>query len=445
MALIALIGRPNVGKSALFNRLAGEPKAIVSETAGTTRDRLFVDLLIGQQHCTLVDTGGLTLAGPADELEKNLVEQTNLAIAAADIILLVVDAQTGTTSDDLNIARRLHKIHKPVLVLINKCDNEQQALESYTFADLGIEELYPVSASHGRGLTQVKKKLAELLPPAEEELPTATDTPPTGWRVALIGKPNVGKSSIINALLQENRLLVSPVAGTTRDATEHQLTFNNQVYTFIDTAGLKRPGSLRDPLDKYAYLRSLRAVERADIVLLTVDGSVGIEKMDQSSAQYALEAGKSLIIVINKWDLVRTHETNPAEYREFIYQTMPYLKWAPIVCVSAKQGSYLSEIFPMLEIVQAERHKRLTTGDLNRFLRQVIYKHAPTGRGATPPKIYYATQVSANPPHFVFFVNRATSFHFSYRRYLMNELRAQYGFLGTPLIIDYKNRSEKEL
>lgn len=437
LPLVALIGRPNVGKSALFNRLTGDQRAIVSDIAGTTRDRLFGIVKRKQQAFTLVDTGGLTL-DTTTEIETNLAAQTRLAIADADLVILVVDVKTPLTHEDEKIWRDLVRAGKNPLLVVNKCDNEREKMDSVEFYRLGAEELFPISVSHDLGTNELLSAIFERLPAELEEEEKTEET----IKLVFLGKPNVGKSSLVNALLGEPRLLVSNVAGTTRDATDHDLTFQNQSFRLLDTAGLRQRGRVAG-LEKYSALRSLRALERADIGLLVLDAEVGIEKTDLSASQYILEANKSLIIVVNKWDLAREKVTME-EYEKFLRQRLRYLSWAPIVFVSAKDNWHLTDLLTTAQTVYNERHRRLTTSELNRFLREAVYNHAPSGKHRSPPKVYYATQTDVNPPHFVFFVNDAKSFHFSYRRYMINKLREKYGFSGTPLLVDYKGKKDVE-
>ncbi len=440
--VVALVGRPNVGKSSLFNRMVGERRAIVEAQPGTTRDRIYGEVEWDGRFFKLVDTGGLlpddllaTLA-PRETAEA-VKRQVQLAIEEADVIVLVVDAEAGLTPWDAEIAEGLRTSGKPVVVAANKADTPDRRLAAVEFFALGLGEPLAVSALHGIGVGDLLDRVLQLLPAegaeegAEEEI-----------RLAIVGRPNVGKSSLVNALLGEERVAVSPVPGTTRDVVDTPVEFEGRRILLLDTAGIRRRGRIEPGLERYAVLRAQRALERAHMALLMVDAGEGVVAQDAHIAGYVLEAHCSVIVLLNKWDLVpkdqRTDRLRQAQ------ETLYFLSFAPFLPVSAKTGYHVGRILPLVVQVYDERRRRVPTAELNHLLREALQRHAPPTKPGKWVKFYYAAQVEVDPPTFVFFVNDPELVHFSYVRYLENQIRERYGFMGTPLKLVLKPRREKE-
>ncbi|HXF69189.1 MAG TPA: ribosome biogenesis GTPase Der [Thermoflexus sp.] len=454
--MVALVGRPNVGKSSLFNRLIGQRLALVDERPGTTRDRLHGEVIWNGFAFTLVDTGGLEVlppkaeAGlrPAQPLAEDSASfipqiraQAEIAIAEADVLVMVVDVQAGLTAADEAVAEVLRRTQKPVLVAANKADNAAQREAAVEFYRLGLGEVYPISALHGTGISELLDAIVATLPglaEVEEE---------EGIRIAIVGRPNVGKSSLLNAILGEERAIVSPIPGTTRDAIDTPIEWEGKKIVLIDTAGIRRRGQIQPGVERYSVLRALRAIQRSDIVLLVLDAKEGVTHQDAVIGGMAVEEARSVILVVNKWDLMLDERgrprVKPEEFVQHIRQTMKFLDYAPIRFVSAKTGYGVPALLPLALQVYQERHARLSTSELNRLIREAMEEHPPPTRKGKPLKIYYVTQARTDPPTIVFFVNDADLVHFSYERYLENRIRARYPFTGTPLRLVFRGHERE--
>ncbi|MBE7553833.1 MAG: ribosome biogenesis GTPase Der [Anaerolineales bacterium] len=454
--IVALVGRPNVGKSTLFNRLVGQRKAIVEDLAGTTRDRLYGDADWAGRDFIVVDTGGLEFdAAPLREREgevtgfqagvasrlflREIREQAEIAIAEAEVIVLLVDAEAGLTSSDQDVAALLRRTDKPVLLAVNKADNLKRRNEAVDFYALGLGDPIPVSALHGTGTGDLLDAIVEALPPVEAE----DEAEDEAIKIAILGRPNVGKSSLLNHLLGEERVIVSDVPGTTRDAIDMQIEYEGLSLVLIDTAGIRRRGKIEVGVEKYSFLRSLKAVSRADVCLLLIDATDMVTAQDAHIAGYILEEAKSVVVIVNKWDLVEKDTNTINEFTARIRNELKFLDYVPVLFISAKTGQRVPKVLPLALQVQEERLRRIPTGELNRLLREAIAKNPPKGAQRQRLKFFYMTQAGVDPPTFVFFVNDRTLVHFSYERYLENVLREQYGFLGTPLKLVFRSRGEK--
>jgi GTP-binding protein len=448
--VVALVGRPNVGKSTLFNRLAGEPLAIVDDTPGTTRDRILTEAEWNGREFHIIDTGGIDPStggkeplsiGSADFI-REIREQAALAIDAADVVLFITDASSGVTPADMEVARILRKSQKvvegqeipPILLVVNKADNAELRTNAAQFYELGLGDPYPISAVHGTGTGDLLDALVESFSPEEKEIVDES------VKIAIVGKPNVGKSSLLNKLMGEERAIVSPIPGTTRDAVDTQLTFQDIPITLIDTAGIRRRGKIDRGVEKYSVIRSLRAIERCDVALLVIDATVGISAQDAHIAGFILESWKSTVVVVNKWDAVEKDTYTMNSYTEKIQQELNFLSYVPIMFISAKTGQRVDQVLPMALKVQEERLLRLTTGQLNRVLHNAQDEHAATSRTGRNLRLYYGTQVRTDPPTFMIYVNDPKLAHFSYLRYLENQLRKEFPFTGTPIRIVLKPR-----
>ncbi|PIV90035.1 ribosome biogenesis GTPase Der [Candidatus Gracilibacteria bacterium CG17_big_fil_post_rev_8_21_14_2_50_48_13] len=461
--VIAIVGRPNVGKSSLFNRYAGASRAIISDVAGTTRGS--VDGLVrkkGMPVFLMVDTAGIMAidddSTPEKVLEQRVQEQVRYAIEHADVLLYLVDGQhPDSASVDMEAAQLVRRSKRPYLFVANKCDNEAMVRDSVELTRLGLGMPLPISVSHKRGLDDLDDALKEIFSQHDLVSDEEEEREELFARIALVGTPNVGKSALFNALVGEEKVIVSDVPGTTRDSHDTFLTREEKIYKLVDTAGIKRRGRIDQGIETFSLLRTQRAIARADVCLLVIDAARGITKQDMHVVEYVLEEKKGLIIVVNKWDLIKTYDDLPEDLRAarirvpdlmeqyiaFLRFKFPFLPWASVVFTSAKMGRNVQQVFPQVEKVMASREMRLATGPLNTFLSFVIEKHKPTGTKAYIPRIQYATQVGVHPPHFVFFVNDKEFFHFSYARYLENSIREKYGFEGTPIIIELKNKKKK--
>ncbi len=441
--VVAIVGRPNVGKSTLFNRLTGRRIAIVEDIPGTTRDRLYANTEWNGVPFILVDTGGLEIAREKEPLAIASAQYIDLiraqaqkAIEEADLILFVVDVLDGPTAADKDIADILRRSRKPVLLVANKADNEKRQEAAVEFYELGLGEPIPVSAIHGLGIGQLMDEVVKLLPKTEAE------PEPEAVKVAIVGRPNVGKSSILNRILGEERVIVSEIPGTTRDAIDTYLEWEGHPLILIDTAGIRRKGKIEPGLEKYSVLRALQAISRSDVSLLVIDGAEGVTSQDAHIAGYILEENKSVIVVVNKWDLVPKRPGIKSEYEKAVRVELRFLDYVPILFVSAKTGEGIDQIIPTVLRVQEERLVRISTGKLNRLIQEAIRAHAPPSKAGRSLKIYYVTQTSVSPPTFVFFVNDPELLHFSYERYLENAIRKHYPFVGTPLKFIFRKRGE---
>ena len=437
--VIAIVGRPNVGKSTLFNKLIGERRSIVEDTPGVTRDRIYSETEWCGKRLVVIDTGGIE-PKTDDIILKQMRFQAEVAIESADVIVFMCDVRTGLTADDRDIAIMLQKSGKPIIPCINKCDSVGALpFEFYEFYELGFEvEPIAVSSVHGSGT-------GDLLDAVLDALPTEIDDEDEdeGIKVAVIGKPNAGKSSIINKIIGQNRLIVSNIAGTTRDAVDTQLENEHGKFTFIDTAGIRRQSKINDKIEKYSVLRAHMAVERADVCLIMIDAGTGITEQDEKIAGIAHEAGKASIIVVNKWDSIEkdTHTVN--RFNESIRTALAYMPYAPIVYVSAITGQRVGTLFEHIKYVHNQTNTRISTGMLNELLAEATMKVQPPSDKGKRLKIYYMTQISVAPPTFVFFCNDVELFHFSYQRYLENYLRQTFGFSGTPIRIIVRQKGDQ--
>ena len=434
--IVAIVGRPNVGKSTLFNRLVGRRLAIVDEVPGTTRDRLYADAVWGGKRFTLVDTGGLELA-THDELIARVRAQAQLAIAEADVIIFMTDVMTGPTAGDEEVAEVLRRSAKPVLLAANKADNAALRQAAVEFYRLGLGDPYPISALHGTGVGDLLDRVVASLPAEveEEEIEAV--------RIAIVGRPNVGKSSLLNRILGYERAIVHEAPGTTRDAIDTFLEWEGRPVVLIDTAGIRRRGRIEPGVEKYSVLRALRAIDRADVVLLLIDATEGVTAQDAHIAGYVLEEAKGIVVVVNKWDLIRKDAHTKETYTQHVRASLRFLDYVPILFISALTGQGVGQVLPTALRVREERLVRIPTAELNRIIQDAVARHAPPSKAGKRLKIYYATQASVDPPTFVFFVNDPKLVHFSYERYLENQIREHYGFLGTPLKLSFRKRGRK--
>ena len=439
MPAVAIVGRPNVGKSTLFNKLAGERISIVEDTPGVTRDRIYYETSWNGRSFLLIDTGGIE-PKTNDTMLRYMRMQTEIAIDMADVIVYMTDCKTGLVADDREIAVMLKRSGKPVIPAVNKVDGVGELPpEFYEFYELGFRiDPIPLSSTHGTGTGDLLDAVVELLPPEDEQ----EDRDP-GIKVAVIGKPNAGKSSIINRILGEERLIVSEIAGTTRDAVDTRVENETGSYIFIDTAGIRRQSKVEDRVEKFSVLRAKMAVERADVCLIMIDAAEGVTEQDEKIAGLAHEAGKASIFVVNKWDLIDKDGTTVKKFEEEVYRHFAYMSYAPLLFVSAKTGQRVNRLFPLIGEVYAENSRRITTGVLNDLLNDAVIRVQPPSDKGRYLKLYYMTQTGINPPTFVIFCNSEALFHFSYRRYLENRLRETFGFRGTPVKLIIRQKGEE--
>ena len=467
---IAIVGRPNVGKSTLFNRIVGSRRAIVGDEPGITRDRLYGDTEWSGRRLRIVDTGGI-LPEEKDLIPSEIYRQARVALDQAAAIVMVVDGRSELAGPDLELVRLLRKVNRPLFLAVNKMDSEKQTTLLDDFHRLGIPEMFPISAEHGRGIDDLLDRVVEVLPaptptddteiieesqsePAEE----TDEKPPVEVKVAIIGHPNVGKSTLLNCLTSSDRAIVSPIPGTTRDAVDEVIEHNGRKFRFIDTAGIRRKGKTHLMAEKLSVVMARKHLEAADIALLVIDATEGVSQLDAAIAGYAHESGRSIIIVVNKWDLMisgqqragrptkadRMRATNrPGDrsaYEERLRYELKFLSYAPIAFISASTGNGTEKIFPLLEEVASERRKRVTTSQMNKFLEHVDFERASVPMKQRV-KILYMTQASVAPPSFVLFTNRNVKLHFAFQRFLENQIRAAFGFVGTPIWIKSKARN----
>jgi GTP-binding protein len=454
-SVVALVGRPNVGKSTLFNRLADERLAVVDEVPGTTRDRLMAEALWSGVHFSIIDTGGIDPTqisqgrsqqplsiGSADFIDQ-IKEQAEVAIAQADAILFIVDAESGVTPADHEVAQvlRHHQQDKdgqpypPIFLVVNKADNEERRSQAYQFYELGIGDPYAISALHGTGTGDLLESLVSSLQQSGEE------DDDESVKIAIVGKPNVGKSSLLNQLLGEERAIVSEIPGTTRDAVDTYMSFDETPITLIDTAGIRKRGKIEPGVEKYSVLRTFQAIDRASVVLLLVDATTSLTAQDAHIAGYIIDAWKSVVVVVNKWDAITKDTHTMTEYTRLLRQELNFLPYVPLLFISAKTGQRVSQVLPMALRVQDERLMRLSTSQLNRILQKAQDMHPAPTRAGKPLKIYYGTQVRNDPPIFLLHVNDPELAHFTYQRFLENRIREEYPFLGTPIRLVFRRRS----
>lgn len=437
--VVAIVGRPNVGKSTLFNVLAGEMISIVKDTPGVTRDRIYADVTWLDKEFTLIDTGGIE-PDSRDVILSQMREQAQIAIETADVIIFITDVRQGLVDADSKVADMLRRSGKPVVLVVNKVDNfEKYMPDVYEFYNLGIGDPVPISAASRLGIGDMLEVVAENFPEGsgEEE---EDDRP----RIAIVGKPNVGKSSIINKLLGENRVIVSDIAGTTRDAIDTEIVHDGKEYIFIDTAGLRRKSRIKEELERYSIIRTVTAVERADVVLMVIDATEGVTEQDAKIAGIAHERGKGVIIVVNKWDAIEKNDRTMREYEKDIRHVLSYMPYAEIMYVSALTGQRLNKLYDMIDMVIENQTLRIATGVLNEIMTEAVAMQQPPSDKGKRLKMYYITQVSVKPPTFVIFVNDKELMHFSYTRYLENKIREAFGFRGTSLKFFIRERKEKE-
>lgn len=438
--IVAIVGRPNVGKSTLFNIFANSRISIVEDTPGVTRDRLYADTEWLDNEFMMVDTGGIEIMN-TDKIAVSIRQQAQIAIAEADVILFVCDARAGITHEDAEVAKMLRQSKKPIVLAINKADSPKQEMEIFEFYNLGIGEPIPVSAANHLGLGDLLDAVVEKFP---ETSAYGEDGNEDEIKVALIGRPNVGKSSIFNTLLGEERSIVSDVAGTTRDAIDTPVIREGQKFLFIDTAGMRRKARIDEPIEKYSIIRSLRAVDRSDVVLMVIDAIDGVTEQDKKIAGYAHEAGKGIVLVVNKWDLYDKDNTSTLRYTENLRRELVFMQYAPVVFVSAMTKQRIHRLPEVIHYVAEQNAMRISTSVLNQVVEDAIAINPPPTEKGQRLKILYATQVKIKPPTFVIFVNEPEIMHFSYQRYLENKLREAFGFEGTPLQMIIRGKNEEE-
>ena len=437
--VVAVVGRPNVGKSTLFNALAGERISIVKDTPGVTRDRIYADVNWLDYHFTMIDTGGIE-PDSRDVILSQMREQAEIAIATADVIIFLTDVRQGLQDSDSKVADMLRRSGKPVVLVVNKVDSFEKFMpDVYEFYNLGIGDPFPISAASMLGLGDMLDEVVKHFPDyAKDE---EEDERP---KVAIIGKPNVGKSSLINKLAQEDRVIVSDIAGTTRDAIDTDITYDGKEYVFIDTAGLRRKNKIKEELERYSIIRTVTAVERADVVLVVIDATQGVTEQDAKVAGIAHERGKGVIIVVNKWDAIEKNDKTMREYENEVRRVLSFMPYAEIMYVSAVTGQRLPKMFDMIDMVIENQTLRVATGVLNEILMEATAMQQPPSDKGKRLKIYYMTQVAVKPPSFVIFVNDKELMHFSYQRYLENKIRESFGFKGTSLKFFVRERKERD-
>ena len=453
-SIVALIGRPNVGKSTLFNRLAGKRLAVVDDTPGTTRDRLVAEVEWNGVSFDLVDTGGVEaygrqqgtspLALDSSDFIAEIRAQSEMAITEADTVVLMTDVSSGITSTDIDIANLLRKCGKkhikqdnlPLLLAINKCDNQSRSMNALEFYELGINDLHPIAALHGLGI-------GELLDAIVAKLPTSTSvSEDDSITIAIVGRPNVGKSSLLNKLLGQDRVIVSPVAGTTRDAIDTRLKYHENRIALIDTAGIRRRGKIEPGVEKYSVLRALKAIDRAEVVMLLIDATEPFTAQDAHIAGMILDKSRSAIVVVNKWDKITKDSYTMHEYSTLVRTTLQFLDYVPVIFISALTGKRVNTALPLALKIHAERHLRVPTAELNRVIASALRQHSPPSKNGKRLRIFYATQVATAPPIILLHINDKNLVHFSYTRYLENKIRERFNFSGTPIRLTFRERSE---
>jgi GTP-binding protein len=458
LPVVAIVGRPNVGKSTLFNRLIGSRLAIISDVAGTTRDRVYGTGEWNGRTFTVVDTGGLELE-PGTDIEERVQDQARVAVEEADLILFVVDAHAGLAPLDHEVADRLRRAAAKVILVVNKGDNPAREADAVEFFALGFDPSITISAQHGRNTGDLADLIVDHLPPpneaeaaasvdledlSEEELAELAETEMGVPRVAIVGRPNTGKSTFINRVLGEERMIVSDVPGTTRDPIDTGISLDGEPLILVDTAGIRRRGSIEKGIERYSVLRSMRAIDSADVAVVMTDATEGYTAQDAHVVGHVLDAGKGIVLVLNKWDAVEKDEHTADQWLKRLRRDAPYLAWADIVFASALTGQRVERILREALRVAEERYRRVPTGELNRVVMDAVRAHPPSHVRNRLPKIFYATQVSVAPPTFVIFVNDPSLVHFSYKRYLENRIREPYSFLGTPIRLILRQRESEE-
>lgn len=433
MQTVCLIGKPNVGKSSIFNRLIKEKKAIIMDTPGITRDRIYGIVNYKNKRFSVIDTGGISLG--TDNFDKDIVLQAQLAIDEADIVLFVVDGINNIDSSDLYIKDMLHKANKQVIVVVNKLDNNKRQENLYNFYELGFKDVIGVSAEHNIGLDKLLDMICDDL--KEEEL-----IADNSLKFCVIGRPNVGKSSLINSLLNESRVIVSDVAGTTRDAIDTKFKYNHEEFTVIDTAGMRKKGRIYESVEKYSLIRSLKAIERSDVCVLVIDAEVGIIEHDKHIASYAIEVGKGIVIAVNKWDTIKNPDEDIKKWKELLKYEFQFVPYAKVVFLSALTKKRINTLMPEVIAAYENNRKTIKTSILNNIIMEAVSIHEPPSYKGKRLKIYFVSQTSNKPPKFTFQVNDKKLIHFSYERYLENQIRKNIDLTGTPIILQFKNKSE---
>ena len=433
MQTVCLVGKPNVGKSSIFNRLIKENKSIIMDTPGVTRDRIYGKVEYNNKRFHLIDTGGISFGD--DDFQKDILAQATLAIDEADLVLFVVDGIEDIDASDRKVAEILHRTSKPVIVVVNKLDNDKRKDNLYNFYELGFSELIAVSASHNIGINELLNTITKDLP--EEEIKEDNTI-----KFSIIGRPNVGKSSLINAILNEDRAIVSDIAGTTRDAIDTKFKYNHEDITVIDTAGMRKKGKVYESVEKYSLIRSLKAIDRSDVCVLVIDASTGIIEHDKHIASYALDAGKGIVICVNKWDTINNPDSDIRHWKEEIKNEFQFIPYAHVVFLSAKTKKRVSTLMPEVINAYNNNRKEVKTSLLNNIIMEAVSLHEPPSYKGKRLKIYFVSQTGNCPPKFTFSVNNKGLVHFSYERYLENQIRNNIDFDGTPIILQFKNKSE---
>ncbi|MCP4421083.1 MAG: ribosome biogenesis GTPase Der [Chloroflexi bacterium] len=444
--VVALVGRPNVGKSTLFNRIVGRRLAVVSDTAGTTRDRLYADSEWGGVMFSLVDTGGIEvtagwhtepLSEDSEQFLPAIRQQASIAIRDADVVILVVDGQVGVTAADREVADILRQSKKPLLIAANKLESTKLTNNVYEFYELALGEVFPISALHGYGTGDLLDAVVTAVPPTPPD-----DEEDSSIKIAMLGRPNVGKSTLVNKLIGEERVIVSPIAGTTRDAIDTKILWHGQEFTLIDTAGIRRRGKIDPGIEKYSVLRAMKAIKRADVILILLDAAEGLIAQDAHVAGMITQETAGAIVLVNKWDAIEKDSYTMHEYTAKVREELNFLPYMPVLFISAMTGQRVSQILPHVIDVNEARYQRISTSALNKFMREAITQHPPPGKGGKRAKFFYVTQASVAPPTFVFFVSNPQSVNFGYKRYLENRLRERWPFTGVPIRLFFRARSE---